>query len=670
MTRSRLFSSILGIIAATVAMPALADEYLVYTDAGIPGGGTDVWVWCDGQSPSNPCDFAQTGACDNPEGNIRFRYRTIGAWMGFGVFHNIVSGAPTPVDLSAYIGGDLRFFVKTPFDGKVEIQCQPGGVTQTKTILQAFGSHGWDGTNSWQEIVIPLEDFFAPQPVDAECLSTVLSPFMVTTDGLPVALNEWYFDNVKWQVSNAHAGPSNVQVQDRQLTVDGEPFVVNGIGYTPISIGEDWRGALRDRADRYSVDFPLIAASGANVVRTYSSFLTTAMLDAAWAEGLYVIPTFEVNTTQLTCPTGRSFMQDRFRDVVLQWKDHPAILAWLVGNEVNANLGSADLCTDWYPQLDAMALAAHQAEGATFHPVGTASAEIGDICTAGCSDDTALPNVDFWGAQIYRGCSFYTTFSDYGNKPDCARPLIITEFGSDAWDSQLGAESQSMQADCLESLLTEADQALAVNGTGGVSSGQVVFEWADEWWKAYPPDPPIDGYCTSTDWFVHDTCKNWESFGYPDPAMNEEWWGIASIDSADPNSRGLRTAYERIQAAWQRGLGAVCGLRVVGHDPGTGSTTLSFSPAAGATDHALYYGPMSSVSTYGYTGAENGLGMSGSSTVTLPAGDLFWVLAGQNDSGEEGCYGTSSADARPCYPAEGSCDLPQAASQVCECSVP
>ena len=78
-----------------------------------------------------------------------------------------------------------------------------------------------------------------------------------------------------------------MQVQGRQLLVNGKPFVVNGIAYSPLSIGEDYRGTLRDRPDRYLVDFPLIAASGANVVRIYSSFMTTAMLDAAWANGLY-----------------------------------------------------------------------------------------------------------------------------------------------------------------------------------------------------------------------------------------------------------------------------------------------------------------------------------------------------------------------------------------------
>jgi len=232
-----------------------------------------------------------------------------------------------------------------------------------------------------------------------------------------------------------------------------------------------------------------------------------------------------------------------------------------------------------------------------------------------------------------------------------------------------GAEDQTMQANCLASLLDEANQALAGN-PGGVSAGQILFEWADEWWKAFPPTPPVAGFCTATDWFAHDTCKNWENFGYPDPGMNEEWWGIASLDAADPNARAPRAAYDVVRAAWQRGLGAVCDLRVGGHDEGTGSTTVSFVPAAAATDHTLYYGPLSAVSTYGYSGEVSGLGVAGTNAVTLPAGSLFWVVVGR-DSGSEGCYGLDSASIeRPCYPDGVSCAVAPAANRTCQCSNP
>jgi hypothetical protein len=360
--------------------------------------------------------------------------------------------------------------------------------------------------------------------------------------------------------------------------------------------------------------------------------------------------------------------------MVQQWKDHPAILLWLMGNEVNVGLTNGELCAGWYPLLNSLAGEAHAAEGASFHPVGTANGDspgLGEICQAGCSDDLTLPNVDFWGVQIYRGCSFGTAFTDYV-KPNCNRPLIVTEFGADAWDSlsgPSGAENEIMQADCLAALLDEAEQALAVRDAAGVSAGQIVFEWADEWWKAYALDPPVAGFCSASDntqWTTHDTCKGWEAFGYPDPAMNEEWWGITSVSAADPNSRGLRAASDVVNQSWL--LGAVRDLQVVSYDDVSGNLSLSFTPAAGSTDHTFYYGPLSAVSSYGYTGSEGGLGVSGAGNVTLPAGSLFWLVAGRA-GGVEGCYGKASSCAeRPCFSDGVSCSIPPAVNRNCSVS--
>jgi hypothetical protein len=482
---------------------------------------------------------------------------------------------------------------------------------------------------------------------------------MATIENLPF-FNLFFIDYVRWESQNNHPGASTVDVQGRELIVNGAPFTVKGIAYNPISIGEDWRGAWTDRADRYLVDFPLIAASGANTVRVYAPLLSTAMLDAAWANGLFVMPTFGVDVNQLGCAAGKAFMQDRFLEMVNAWKDHPAVLLWLIGNEFNTSSGltNGELCTEWYPQLDAMAAAAHAAEGANFHPVATANADtanIGDVCQAACSQDTDLPNLDIWALQAYRGCSFQGLFSQYAAKSDCDKPLLITEFGVDAYDSLLPGESEALQASCLDDLLEEADAALAVRTPGGVSAGQVIFEWADEWWK---------GECAGSDWATHDDCTAYSNPAFPDPAVNEEWWGLVSIDAVDPDARTTRTSYDRTSETYQ--LGAVCNHSVESHDSGTGATTISFDPAAGSTDHVLYYGPLSAVSTYGYSDSVAGLGASGSSSFTLPAGSLFWVVA-PKDNVAEGCYGTDSTGAeRPCFP-NGTCAVAEDAFRNCEC---
>jgi len=308
------------------------------------------------------------------------------------------------------------------------------------------------------------------------------------------------------------------------------------------------------------------------------------------------------------------------------------------------------------------------------HPVGTANslpnADIVDICQAGCSDDITLPNVDFWAAQPYLGCTFQSVFDNYAAKPNCDRPLILTEFGVDAWDSGApggGAEDQLMQADCLESLLADAGQALAANTPGGVSSGQVIFSWADEWWKSE---------CVpTTDWCAHDTCVTYDNLNYDpdaDIGVNEEWWGMVGLDDADPAARPERTAYNRVGDAW---LGEACNMLVDSHDSATGSTTISFNPAAGnTTGHVAYYGPLSEVSSYAYSGSDTGLDETGSGSITLPAGSLFWVVVGENGNLQEGCYGTDFAGAaRPCFPDPGDpgvCNVDPTSGYNCLCANP
>ncbi len=648
MTRTLRLSWLVLALAVSAASPAFADQFLAYSQGGIPAGA-DIFTWCD----TPPCDLSEPVLCASPEGGSTFRMNT-NQWGGWGVF--LVGGL---TDLSSYDTGELRFFVKSQYDVKVEFQCRPTGTPPDVSYTTFLTDHGWDGTNTWQEIVIPVSSFFAPDPVDPACLANIYSPFLATIENLPF-FSSFQIDFVRWQAANSHSGASDVGIQGRQLTVDGEPFVVNAVGYSPIGIGDNWQSAWRDRPDRYLVDFPLIAASGANTVRLYAPILTTAMLDAAWAEGLHVIPTFGVDGVQLECPVGKAYMQDRFVEYVQQWKDHPAILSWMIGNEVNRNLGAADLCVDWYPQLDAMALAAHTAEGTAFHPIGTATADVGqlsDVCIPACSDDLALPNVDLWGAQIYRGCSFGTAFTDYANKANCDRPLVITEFGADSYDGTAGvpAEDQIMQADCLETLLTEADQALAVRTAGGVSSGQIIFSWSDEWWKS-ECDP-------GNAWTTQDTCTSFTNTGYPDSTIQEEWWGITTLDPGDPNARGLRSA-EGVVGGFYR-LGNVCNQDVVSYNNGTGATTVSFSPAPGSTDHTLYYGPLSAVSSYGYSGSVSGLGGTGTSSLTLPSGDLFWVIVGR-DGGAEGGYGTGVSE-RPPFPGAA---VPQDPNRSGLCSSP
>ncbi len=666
-------------LCVSIATPAVADTYLVYSQAGL-ARGTNYAQWClEGEAN---CQAAERVLCGTPEGGTFQEHSA--SWDGDGMGNDGYVGwgvfPSTDLDMTAF-AGNLRFSVKLdPPTGnqniKVEFECNPEPGTYPNGVSYAtfITDHGWQPNTSWQDITVPLVDgsFSAfdiadpgnpvpiVRPLDNACLQTVQALSKFTLEGVDIGtiFATMSIDHIRWEMPNAHSGASSVTVQGRQLLVDGKPFVVNAVAYAPVGVGENWQDGWRDRADRYNVDFPLIAGMGANAVRLYAPLLTTAMLDKAAAEGLYVIPTFGVDSINLECAAGKTAMENQFVDLVNQWGDHPAILAWLIGNEVNLNLTpGANLCADWYPQLQSMALAAENA-GSTL-PVGTAVGGMGDVCTS-CSDDVDLPNVDFWGVQLYLGCTYGSSFTDYAAKPNCARPLIVTEYGVDAYHRPGGApgsEDQATQASCMDSALAEGHLELAVRTPGGVLAGQTLFEWSDEWWKAQ---------CTPNGgWGQQDTCPDFDNPNFPDGKVHEEWFGIVSINAGDPNARSNRVVYDTTGDAW---LGPVCNMQVDAFNAGTGEATISFSVAQGNLDpvagHDLHYGPLSSVSTYGYTGSLD-LGPTSPGVVTLPAGDLFWVVAGENSISEDGCHGLDSAGAeRPC--STGNC-VP---GWSCSCSAP
>lgn len=331
----------------------------------------------------------------------------------------------------------------------------------------------------------------------------------------------------------------NVALVDGALYVEGRPFRVKGVGYQPVPIGASPSRAVLDYIYTDSAilsrDLTLLRAMNVNTIRLWSEAPDTTLLNACYNGGvdpIYVIMGFWVpqwTGIDYADPTLRASIELDFRDYVSQFRDHPAVLAWGIGNENNLNY-TGDMA-DWYSLANDLAAAAYDVEGAAYHPcviVNGALLHLGD--SAAGSDDISLDAVDMWGVNLYFGYDAHAHFDYYDALS--AKPLVFTEYGIDAWDNVAGVEYQSVHADYLVHQWRQIESRCL---------GASLMAYSDEWWKAGTPTVhDYGGYGTSI--YMH-----------PDMFSNEEWWGIvAPIDAgAGPDVMQPRSAYYALGAEYR-----------------------------------------------------------------------------------------------------------------------
>lgn len=312
---------------------------------------------------------------------------------------------------------------------------------------------------------------------------------------------------------------SGIVIQGRAIYVDGKLFHIKGVNWNPVGKGGRHPDNL-DFAGFADQDIALMKAAGINVVRTYERLDNREVLDKLHAAGIYVL-----STVLGWWQDDVSVVTERVDDV----KDHPAILAWVLGNEWNYNqlYSSGQLSTEQVRDRLEQAAALIKAADAA-HPVVTVYGEIGDI---GPMID-AMPSIDIWGINAYRGKDHAALIAAWPELSD--KPMFISEYGGDAWDSRNGgAENTEAQAEAATALTQQIIDAYTTANGGGITSGGCIFEWADEWWKSAAVNPT-----------EHDTASELTGGVFPDGVFNEEWWGIVDID------RNPRPAYTALKALY------------------------------------------------------------------------------------------------------------------------
>lgn len=302
--------------------------------------------------------------------------------------------------------------------------------------------------------------------------------------------------------SARRAPTSSVAVEGRSLLVDGQPYVIRGVCWNPVGVGGQHPEDL-DYAGFAEADIALMAALGINTVRTYEPLLNIEVLDQLFAAGIRVI-----NTVYPWGGSPPSVVTER----VLAVKGHPAILFWALGNEWNYN-------GLYFGLSQARALAAIQAAAElvkaadSTHPISTIYGELPTPETL-----SALPGIDIWGINSYRGISFGNLFEQWEQRSQL--PMYVAEYGADAYNALTSRYDPESHTQAVVSLTEELLARAAGPASDPTVLGGTLFEFADEWWKdpaGSPDSQEVGGIAPG-------------GGPFPDQTFNEEWWGLVEID--------------------------------------------------------------------------------------------------------------------------------------------
>lgn len=233
------------------------------------------------------------------------------------------------------------------------------------------------------------------------------------------------------EISDSEIVTSLVEIEEIQgiyrLLVDGEPYYIKGVG-----------------GDRY---FEEIAALGGNTVRTWGTDQTETSIDAVADAGLKLAAGIwiqhERHGFDYNDEDAVQRQIDEHKVAVDRFKDHPGLLMWIVGNEVELNHTNPKV----WDVIEAVAAYIKQVD--PNHPVATVTAHaVTDVIH---EIVTRCPSIDILGMNSYAGIS---VVADDLRKSEWTGPFMITEWGpSGTWEvgkTSWGAELEQTSTEKAE----------------------------------------------------------------------------------------------------------------------------------------------------------------------------------------------------------------------------
>lgn len=359
----------------------------------------------------------------------------------------------------------------------------------------------------------------------------------------------------------------NVTIQNDEsgskLIVNGKPFMVNGMNWDYFPIGTNYSYSLWAQSDdiikaALDRDMPLLKNMGVNAIRQHIDItpkwiqyiyekygIYTMLYDSFGRYGLTVDGAWVANT-DYSDPRTKKILLEEARRLVKVYDKTPGLLLYLLGNENNYGLFWQGAETEDIPVEDRKSTIQAKHLYKVFNEATVEMKKLGASCPiAICNGDLLFldiiakecKDVDILGINCYRGESFGDLFSRV--KKEYGKPVLFTEFGSDAYNASTQSEAQKEQADILLRNWAEIYLNAAGVGNNGNSLGGFTFQFTDGWWK----------FMQNSNLTVHDTNASWSNGGYlfdyveGENNMNEEWFGICA--KGKPDSRGIYENYPR-----------------------------------------------------------------------------------------------------------------------------
>ncbi|WP_272149713.1 glycoside hydrolase family 2 TIM barrel-domain containing protein [Tenacibaculum aiptasiae] len=351
------------------------------------------------------------------------------------------------------------------------------------------------------------------------------------------------------------------------LTVNGKPFIVNGVNWDYVPIGNTitdpgiWNQSDDIIKAALDSEMSLLKNMGVNAIRTYNlqpkwityiydKYGIYTMLNITFgAYGLTINGAWVPETDYADPATIKVLMKEAI-DMANKYKNTRGLLLYMIGNENNYHLVWKGTETEDIPIPKSKGEETRVAARALYrafnnavkevkkidqsHPVAICNGDLGflDIVKEECTD------IDIYGTNMYRGKNFTDAFERV--KKELGLPVLLAEFGSDAYNARDGKEDQAMQAYYDVENWKNIYANAAGLGKAGNSLGGFTFQFSDGWWK-YGQTKNLD---------VHDNNASWSNGGYArdmakpgDNNMNEEWFGICAKGPTD--ARGLYQLYPR-----------------------------------------------------------------------------------------------------------------------------